>query len=1631
MKTQSIEEDWIHSEEVYIGEIKHLRSWLRSISTSTTYQLIKSKLLATSTIGINRARLDGLIQSLDFLVSLHESLLSEFKAATMNFNILFMYIGHFKVYKTIAVQYAEIKTEIEGAMGVKNQKAKFADLHELVCHVIRRIQVYPRDLKDNLRAEAAAVLQKLIVEIDEVMMKGIGVNNSRVEIVHHHSVKARVGDRELTFNCAANLVVDSMHSKSVSLLLFDGQLLIVSAEANSDVRIDYDVRIKSDSRLFNLSNYKSGHVLLLFTECTIMISIEDHLSVAAFSAHFNHFSSVVNSSRRSLIPRYEIHQDLSSKSLLNWSRFDVIVWLLCENLEPFCEIFWRFKISGSELANLSDENITVDMGLGSIASMQILTRLHRLLDEMASKNLSVLEKGSFAERADTEALKSEHTRVAEFITVPFKLVTFSENQYFFVIRMILRNSKNEKQEIFVKKSFSDIQNFEMGIRKAQLSDIRVKLPLEDEFMLSFSKSKTIENYFQNLCATPGSLEIVSDFLGVSPLLMKETFLIQAYRKRSENTVFEEFKFQPSEVSRPRFLSSHKQYCKVDLTENCASYANIMRKLSYLSLRSEFREQSDFIIKALSNSKIDELEKLTEKIAITKLRKDIQNFSDKASVFLKILKELPIHEKLKSAPLSKWFDFWIEFYIRDEVRPELLKEFLHVYGYKTKTSNSEYLNKILLKYKDGKISEWCFSSCLLIMTFGSSNVNSSLISTLGKSGGISPFRESLIFAVLEKNLKARFHYLLDIFMPSSKLVTNTYGMSSNYRTISVSSIGWSKFKLAWKKYPEFPGIQNSTLKLSELLFESMSANTSSELFRIDSEPTLLLAETKCSTLLEYYTKNADKYNSARTWSISDTLDSFSVSQLIIFCLLVNPEDFNPENFFIEPLNSEDEKFQIILRSSFRCHANAKDVKCCLYFLDQMKHPVDEKVKDMILSWNANDLMIHWIQSLIEYNQQIREDGFTYSEREQARREGCFLPGIAKIEILVSVYEKILFMQHLFGKFHDITHIELLKIIEPGVHFSENLIWLDEISSFYKCVGKSTLSFSQFLNKTFDIDNSTDVVEKILHGDLHNPEIANEFFLKYFFLMLKTEELLFDWSRLDELGKESSERIRILQLNMNEKNGSDAFWKDLLIPALASRLYSMILKSCSGLSSVNLDRISPYCKGLETLDLSFTSGISNIGGPSDEYMIDFPSLKELKLNNMPDLQFCAVSGKLECVEAQHCHFLGSLIIQSYGNLEIINTKGSKCRLVCKSSGSDTNESFNDLNGYGSYLQNILKSTLMAIDWFSEKSDKEITLDSETKVKFLKPSLFYRIHAQCNESIESIISSICESGPLKGEISKAKSESLFFSSSDKKFILKSMKHDEWNIMASDFLSSYVNHIHSNENSFLSRFFLCFKIRNSKSTRHFIVMNNVFCSNRSIHEIFDLKGSTAAREVTLEEFRKNKGNVIWKDVDWEKKRYKLEICKETGKQLKIQIQQDTLFLKNHRLMDYSFLVGISYDEGYYREIDHSYFIRPDVKNLYYDSDENLEESKQYSDSIPNQEVGNGNIFKRHDGGIRAQTIDGKSLHKNYYLGIIDIFQTFDIRKAAERAVKTKVKAMNDISSVEPDEYYERFIRRITRMLE
>jgi hypothetical protein len=134
---------------------------------------------------------------------------------------------------------------------------------------------------------------------------------------------------------------------------------------------------------------------------------------------------------------------------------------------------------------------------------------------------------------------------------------------------------------------------------------------------------------------------------------------------------------------------------------------------------------------------------------------------------------------------------------------------------------------------------------------------------------------------------------------------------------------------------------------------------------------------------------------------------------------------------------------------------------------------------------------------------------------------------------------------------------------------------------------------------------------------------------------------------------------------------------------------------------------------------------------------------------------------------------------------------------------------------------------------------------------------------------------------------------------------------------------------------------------------------------------------------------------------------------------------------MDYSFLVGISYDEGYYREIDHSYFIRPDVKNLYYDSDENLEESKQYSDSIPNQEVGNGNIFKRHDGGIRAQTIDGKSLHKNYYLGIIDIFQTFDIRKAAERAVKTKVKAMNDISSVEPDEYYERFIRRITRMLE
>jgi len=85
---------------------------------------------------------------------------------------------------------------------------------------------------------------------------------------------------------------------------------------------------------------------------------------------------------------------------------------------------------------------------------------------------------------------------------------------------------------------------------------------------------------------------------------------------------------------------------------------------------------------------------------------------------------------------------------------------------------------------------------------------------------------------------------------------------------------------------------------------------------------------------------------------------------------------------------------------------------------------------------------------------------------------------------------------------------------------------------------------------------------------------------------------------------------------------------------------------------------------------------------------------------------------------------------------------------------------------------------------------------------------------------------------------------------------------------------------------------------------------TQKEIFRRYDLKGSKIGREVlnTLpnDERDNEKYSFALKDLDFEYHKKKLKIRSDKKESLLLQMKEDTNFLKNNDILDYSFLVGI-----------------------------------------------------------------------------------------------------------------------------
>lgn len=271
------------------------------------------------------------------------------------------------------------------------------------------------------------------------------------------------------------------------------------------------------------------------------------------------------------------------------------------------------------------------------------------------------------------------------------------------------------------------------------------------------------------------------------------------------------------------------------------------------------------------------------------------------------------------------------------------------------------------------------------------------------------------------------------------------------------------------------------------------------------------------------------------------------------------------------------------------------------------------------------------------------------------------------------------------------------------------------------------------------------------------------------------------------------------------------------------------------------------------------------------------------------------------------------------------------------------------------------------------------------------------------------------------------LFFCGRD--WVIKTMTDMESDFLR-EILHRYYYHVRDNPYTLLPHFVGHHRIRIGTKTFNFIIMQNVFATTNTIHEKFDLKGSTIGRFASDAE--KRRATCTQKDLDINSP---LHVGSERRALLIDQIKKDCEFLKRSRIMDYSFLVGIyvlpsAADGG----ASKSGSPGPLTRSV-------ADATLRMSTVTPHGNTGDrpdstmadltehlrttrldGRCFTADQGGMVSSRVAGLR-QEIYYIGIIDILQEYNARKRLENAFFGAVHDRKRISCVDPNDYAARFI--------
>ncbi|GJY52125.1 phosphatidylinositol 4-phosphate 5-kinase 6-like protein [Tanacetum coccineum] len=310
----------------------------------------------------------------------------------------------------------------------------------------------------------------------------------------------------------------------------------------------------------------------------------------------------------------------------------------------------------------------------------------------------------------------------------------------------------------------------------------------------------------------------------------------------------------------------------------------------------------------------------------------------------------------------------------------------------------------------------------------------------------------------------------------------------------------------------------------------------------------------------------------------------------------------------------------------------------------------------------------------------------------------------------------------------------------------------------------------------------------------------------------------------------------------------------------------------------------------------------------------------------------------------------------------------------------------------------------------------------VLFLKHGQVRTLRKLFNVDPADYMLSICGNDALRELSSPGKSGSFFYLTHDDKYMIKTMKKSEVKVLKR-MLPAYFEHCKSFENTLVTKFFglHCVKLSGpiQKKVR-FVIMGNLLCTEVPIHRRFDLKGSSHGR-ITDKPETEIDANTTLKDLDL---KFIFRLQKDWFQEFCSQVNKDCDFLEQERIMDYSLLVGISFQESN-REATEG--------KAELDSTGSTPRVSTDGDAPPNparwtcERLGI-NMPSRVEFTVRSHETQlvgeptGEMCDVILFFGIIDILQDYDISKKLEHAYKSFQYDSTSISAVDPRLYSKRF---------